>query len=184
MDHEQVRSWILDGETEDADISRLAAEHLAHCDACQAFSEQWSGAKLALEARPVVAPQAGFRERWFERLVLARHRRHRRQTALALSVCAIGSLSTFAVMVWWVLEAPARAFGIILSQLAVVDVQIQLILDSIRIVALILPPLANLGLVWAGVALASGLIMVYLGFSALWTASFYRAVLQPRNKEI
>jgi len=183
VDHEQVKSWILDGEAADAETSRLAAEHLADCGECRAFSEQWAAARQALETKMVVGPEAGFRDRWLERLVVARRLRHRRQTALALSLSALGAISTFAAMVWWVLDAPARALGIILSQLAVLDVQVQFVLDSIRIVADILPPLGNLGLIWAGVALALGLITLYTGFSALWTASFYRTVLQTRTKE-
>ncbi len=183
MDHEQVRFWILEGHPADLATSQLAAEHLAVCAECQAFSDRWSAARQALDARPVVTPEAGFSARWFERLVLARQRRHRRQTVLALSLSAFGSISTFAVMAWWVLEAPAKAAGIVLGQLASLNAQLRVILESLRIVANALPPFANFGLLWAGMAAALGLILLYTGFSALWTASFYRAVLQTRTKE-
>jgi len=183
VDHEQVKSWILDPEASDTETSRLAAAHLAECGQCRAFSERWAAARQALEAGPMVGPEPGFRDRWLERLVVARRLRHRRQTALALALTALGAISTFSAMVWWVLDAPAKALGTILSHLAVLDIQLRFILDSIRIVTYMLPPLANLGIIWAGVALALGLITLYTGFSALWTASFFRTVLQTRTKE-
>lgn len=183
MDHEQVRSWILDAQAMDATKARLAADHLASCADCQAFAARWRQTRLALEMRPSVSPTAGFTGRWFERLVAARQRRHRRQLILALCLLAIGTSATFGVMAWAVLGSPAAAAGVILGQVASLTAQIQAIGDSVRIVADLLPPFASLGLVWAAAAAALGFITLYTGFSALWTASVYRAVLKTRNKE-
>ncbi len=183
MNHEQVRSWILEGESTDAVISRMATEHLADCTECRAFAAQWAGVRQALEARPAAMPGAGFEKRWVERLRVARRLRHRRQTALALACSGLGATATLAVMGWWVLGAPAQAVGIVLGQLAALDAQLRLVVDSLRIVSSALPPLASFGLMWAGMAVALGLIMLYTGFSALWTASFYLAVLQTQAKE-
>ena len=183
MDHEQVRTWILEGEAADGATSRLAAEHLEGCAECRAFAARWAGVRQALDIRPAVIPGAGFTARWFERLTEGRRRRHRRQLILALSLLAMGSAATLAVMAWWVLGAPAAAAGAILGHVASLNAQLQAIGESVRIVSDLLPPLASLGLLLAAVTTVLGFIMLYTGFSALWTASFYRAVLQTRNKE-
>jgi hypothetical protein len=184
MDHQQVRAWILDREAYDAETSKLAAEHLAGCAECQVFAGQWEGARGALHMRHRVEPAPGFRRRWFARLEQTRRRRHRRQVALALILSVFGSASIFVAMAWWVFNRPASIAGVVLSHVSTLDVQIHVIMDSLRIVLDTLPPIANFGLLWAAVAAGLGLIMLYTGFSALWTASFYRAVLQTRTKEI
>jgi hypothetical protein len=103
---------------------------------------------------------------------------------LALGLSMLGSVSTFVLLAWWVLASPGELMDVILSQLVRLDFQIWFVLDLIRIFVGALPLLASVALAWAGLAIGLGLIMLYTGFSALWTASFYRAVLQTRSKEI
>jgi predicted anti-sigma-YlaC factor YlaD len=184
MDHEQARIQLLEGAPPDSDASRLLDDHLAQCAECRAFAAGWAAANRALRGQSVLAPAPGFPQRWLARLELARRRRHRRQMGLALGLSMLGSVSTFVLLAWWVLASPGELMDVILSQLVRLDFQIWFVLDLIRIFVGALPLLASVALAWAGLAIGLGLIMLYTGFSALWTASFYRAVLQTRSKEI
>jgi predicted anti-sigma-YlaC factor YlaD len=183
MDHESVKVWILADDSTDA-ASKLAEAHLATCAECRAFAARWAAARQVLAAPVVVNPESGFSQRWFARLESSRRLRHHRQAALTICVTALGAAGSFALMAWSILDAPASAVGSVLEALVSLDVQFRVVLESLRIVLNTLPPLASTALLSFAAAAALGLILVYTSFSALWTASFYQAVLHTRTKEI
>jgi hypothetical protein len=183
MDHADVQAWILDNPSKQVVVPEPIQQHLAGCAECQKFASRWAAVRQAFATRPVAVPAAGFAERWMARLELARRRRHQRQVVYALLTSGLGAGAALVTMMAWLVNSPAAVASLILGQIAAIDVETHVIIDSLRIVAASLPPLANVGLAWLLTTLMLGLIMVYTGFSALWTASFYRSVLQTRTKE-
>jgi hypothetical protein len=81
MSHQPFETWILDHDrgilsTEDR---RELQAHLATCTQCQRLERRWQSVHQELRAHPMVAPAAGFTQRWQTGLAERRAREQRKQ---------------------------------------------------------------------------------------------------------
>ncbi len=181
MDHRQIQAWLLEGQPAAGDPDGRMSDHLEACETCRLFGAQWLHVQSALVASPMARPQPGFESRWMRRLEADRTRRHHRQAALTTGLAAAGCIASFGLLAAWVLNAPAAAFSSLLAALLSLESQFQVVSDVVRVMSHAFPPYSTVGLVTLATAVGSGMLVAYVGFGALWAASFYRAVLHTRN---
>jgi hypothetical protein len=81
MSHQPFETWILDHDprTLSIDDRRELQAHLATCSQCQRIERRWQAVHQELRARPMIAPTAGFAQRWQAGLNKRRAREQRRQ---------------------------------------------------------------------------------------------------------
>ncbi len=114
MNHRLYEEWLLAGEDPETELTQQQAaalqEHLQSCEACRALAGAWREVKACLQEEPVLAPKAGFTNRWEMRLEAERERSQQRQIIIAL-VFALGGVlalgSTLVVLVWPWLRSPS-----------------------------------------------------------------------------
>jgi len=80
MSHQPFETWILDQEKLSQKDRRALQEHLDTCQQCQRMNRRWNAVHQELFTRRMVAPAAGFTQRWLSSLA-ERHLRERRKQA-------------------------------------------------------------------------------------------------------
>jgi anti-sigma factor RsiW len=94
MNHEPYEEWLLSGEELNADQQLSLDEHLAICTECAGLATAWQAVRQVMLAAPQVEPAPGFTGRWQKRLAKRRADAARRNTWIALLVCAGGIILT------------------------------------------------------------------------------------------
>lgn len=182
MEHEGFVRWILEG----APLSRSEQDqllrHLEGCETCRSLAAGWGQVKAGLD-RPVWAqPEPGFASRWKLSLAESRERRQKHQVRWTLAAAAGGTMLAFAMLLIPLVSAPAGLAGAAMERLVDVSLQIRTLAQFTAGLIEVLPkPLGPLPLYVGTGILGLGLIAVYTGMGAIWTASLYRLVLQPQR---
>ena len=79
MSHQPFENWILDQGELSTEERRALQAHLAACAQCQRLERRWGAVHQELRARRMVAPAAGFSQRWQNGLAERRAREQRKQ---------------------------------------------------------------------------------------------------------
>jgi hypothetical protein len=81
MSHQPFETWILDHDrgTLSPNERRELQAHVATCGQCQRLERRWQAVHQELRAGPMVAPAAGFAQRWQSGLAERRASEQRRQ---------------------------------------------------------------------------------------------------------
>jgi predicted anti-sigma-YlaC factor YlaD len=185
MTHQPYEDWLIEGcgslvgsldhPLAQAEVLSLH-EHLQECNECQRLAAALTALETEFRQTPVLAPEAGFSERWLARLEVERARRHQRQSLLILgfsitgAVLLLGSLLIVGLplmrssntVIWVFLYELARMFSLVNSLQG-------LILVILRTAVGTIPPV--------GWIFGSGLLSL---LGVLWVVSF-RLALNPRR---
>jgi hypothetical protein len=95
MYHRPFEDWLLDEEPLNTEQDAALQEHLRSCTSCRELSQAWKKVELDLHRAPILAPQAGFADRWQTRLELEQRKLHRRQALAALGLSLGGAALLF-----------------------------------------------------------------------------------------
>lgn len=76
--HQPFETWIFDEHLSPEEQQRLT-EHLRQCESCRALQQKWFETRGALQEKSMVAPRAGFVQRWKSSLVERKEREQRKQ---------------------------------------------------------------------------------------------------------
>lgn len=79
MSHQPFENWILDQGELSSEERRALQAHLTACAQCQRLERRWGAVHQELRARRMVAPPAGFAQRWQSGLTERRAREQRKQ---------------------------------------------------------------------------------------------------------
>jgi predicted anti-sigma-YlaC factor YlaD len=94
MNHQPFETWVLSGETLDADQHRQLEQHLGSCAHCRQLSAAWQSLLPMIYAVEPVAPTPGFTRRWQARLEREQVFVQRRQSWLIFSL-SLGAATAF-----------------------------------------------------------------------------------------
>lgn len=61
--HQPFEAWIFE-EHLSLDEQQKLADHLSQCDSCRDLHSKWNETEIALKEKSMVAPRAGFTQRW------------------------------------------------------------------------------------------------------------------------
>ena len=114
MNHRQYEEWMFaDLEQPEDNLTNqdnaALQVHLQDCESCRQLAVSWKEVDVQLRVASIVAPVAGFTQRWQVRLQVETRRKERRQTlallgfSIAGAVVLIGSLL---IMAWPMLRSP------------------------------------------------------------------------------
>lgn len=109
MYHRPFEDWLLEEEPLTTEQEAALQEHLQSCTNCSQLSKAWKVVEVDLHRAPMLAPQAGFADRWQTRLEADRRQLHRRQSFAALFFSLGGAALLFgslAIMALPVLASP------------------------------------------------------------------------------
>ncbi len=173
MNHQPFESWLLDDLPLAPEQRRELDSHLRACPRCTALAETG----LALRAPRMVAPAAGFTQRFQARLE-ARRVADRRRRFWGILVFSLAGMTVLTWLVFPLLgrlaDSPAEWINLALAYLLFIVSSVQTFTEVgsvfLRVVPGFVPPL-----VW--MALAS----VAAGISLLWTVSIWRFTRVPRG---
>jgi hypothetical protein len=166
MDHRPYEDWLLERKDLTTSERRQLNAHLQECHACTALAE----VELALKSVKVVAPAAGFTDR-FQVHLAARKNALRRRTFWGFLVLALCVLSMSLWLLWPVLVSlalsPVDSLVTWLTPLISVWAAIQAMAQT-GVVALKVIPGFIPGFIWAAALFAAG------GWSVLWIFSLIK----------
>jgi len=112
MPHQPFEEWLLAAhDLSAAEAAKLEA-HLRQCSACRILATGWAEAERRLTAAPLLAPEAGFTERWQATLAAREIAQRRWQAWLVLGLSLAGALALAVLLGWQALSAllsPAHA---------------------------------------------------------------------------
>lgn len=98
MSHSPYEDWLLSEDRLPPADRRELEGHLAICPRCQHMAEAWSEARRALGQAPMVAPAAGFVDRW--QVTRTNYERTRRRRFLLIGLLTvIGAATVLALTV-------------------------------------------------------------------------------------
>lgn len=173
MKHRPFEDWLLDDQPLNPTQKRDLDAHLRECKVCKGIAES----NLALRSARLVAPAAGFTNRWQERLVVAR-RAQRRRTLLGSLFFSVGGLLLLAVLLGpyvvsligspaeWIAAMVRAALFIYTTAIAVTEAGSVLV----RVLPGFVPPF-----VWLV------LFSTLSGFALLWSVSIWRLMRRPQG---
>jgi hypothetical protein len=173
MNHRPFEDWLLDDQSLSTEQQRELQAHLRICTACTAIAES----NLALHAKRMVSPNAGFSDRFQVRLAQRRQEQRWRQLigTVILVLGGIGLLTWLAgPAIEEALRSPAQwlttAVGYFLFILTSIQALSQVSLVLLRVVPNFVPVSD-----W----LVAFLMMI--GIAALWTVSIWRVTRSPQG---
>jgi hypothetical protein len=174
MDHRPFEGWLLNNQTLSADEKRQLNAHLQDCSSCTALAE----VNLALKSVKMVAPTAGFTDRFQVRLAARRQTLRRRNfwgfLLLTLSVLSVLTLITWPLVVS-LRQSPvdllASWLGSLLSSWTALDAMVHAGLVLFRIVPGFIP-----AYIWTISLFAA------CGWSLLWVFSLKKFTKFPQGE--
>jgi hypothetical protein len=182
VEHEPFTHWILEGAPLSQAEQDQLLSHIDGCESCRALAAGWSQAKAGLDQPEWAKPEAGFVSRWKLHLAETRERRQKRQVRWTLAGAAGGALLAFAMLLFPMISAPAGLIGEAMERSMALSLEIRTVAQfAFGLLATLPKPLGPLPLYIGLTILGLGLIAVYTGMGAIWTASLYRLVLQPQR---
>jgi anti-sigma factor RsiW len=151
-------------------------EHLQNCQACTRLSIALREVDRELHAAPLLAPAAGFANRWMKRLEADRRQLHRRQTFLVMLLSIGGAMFLLALLLLAVFPVLRSPWPVILaflyeltSSFTVASVLGKALATVLKAVFEMLPPTQ-----WAAIWVA------FAGLCALWVVAMHRLILPRR----
>lgn len=182
MEHETFVSWILEGAPlSDAEQDQLLT-HLDGCESCRELAAGWSQVEAGLAQASFAQPAAGFTGRWKLTLAARREHRQKRQVRWSLTGATGGALLAFAMLLVPMISAPAGVIGGAMERSIDLSLQIRTVAQlMVGLIEALPKPLGQFPLYVGTAILGLGVIAVYTGMGAIWTASLYRLVLQPQR---
>jgi hypothetical protein len=95
MYHRPFEDWLLDEGPLTTEQDAALQEHLRSCASCLQLSQAWKKVEVDLHRAPILAPQAGFADRWQARLEVEQRKLHLRQVLAALGFSLAGAALLF-----------------------------------------------------------------------------------------
>lgn len=89
MNHRQYEEWLLSEEPLERDDDKALRLHLSSCKACAELAHGWQEARAFLRHAEIPAPDAGFTQRWEQRLADEEYRRKSWQGWLVLALVTV-----------------------------------------------------------------------------------------------
>lgn len=109
MKHQLFETWIFSDERLNEQQQAQLQTHLAECESCRTLAGAWEQVEAELKSAVMVAPAAGFTQRWLERLDAQDARVQRRQTLAMLAFSVFASvmlLASLLLLLQPVFDAP------------------------------------------------------------------------------
>ena len=162
MPHQPFEEWLLAAHDLSPTEAAKLESHLRECSACRALAAGWAEAERRLEAAPLLAPEAGFAERWQATLAVREVAQRRWQAWLVLGLSLAGALALAVLLGWQALSSllsPAHAAVGLLQVMvwvaAAVAAAQEVGLVLVRSLAALVPPGLWIALVVGAAALIS-----------------------------
>jgi hypothetical protein len=163
MDHRPFEDWLLNNQTLSADEKRQLNTHLQGCSSCTALAE----VNLALKSAKMVAPAAGFTDRFQTRLEAQKKALRRRNFwgFLVLTASVLSGLVWMAVpLLKSMIQSPMDVVTSWLSTVVSIWASGEALFQGGRVILKVLPGFIPV-YVWIVVLLVAG------GWSLLWVFS-------------
>jgi hypothetical protein len=163
MDHRPFEDWLLNNQTLSADENRQLNTHLQGCSSCTALAE----VNLALKSVKMVAPAAGFADRFQIRLEAQKKALRRRNFwgFMVLTVSVLSGLVWIAVpLLKNMIQSPLDVLTSWLSTVVSIWASGEALFQGGRVILKVLPGFIPV-YVWIVVLLVAG------GWSLLWVFS-------------
>src|SRR3989304_1682963 len=112
MPHQPFEEWLLAAPGLPPTGAAKLDPHLRDGPPCRALATGWAEAERRLEAAPLLAPEAGFAERWQATLAVREVAQRRWQAWLVLGLSLAGALALAVLLGWQALSSllsPAHA---------------------------------------------------------------------------
>ncbi len=84
MDHQPFEEWIFEQKERTIEENTKLTQHLLECDQCEDLQSAWQQVETVLFQTSMVAPAAGFSQRFATRLLINRERLQRKQAIKTL----------------------------------------------------------------------------------------------------
>jgi len=173
MNHRPFEDWMLDNQDLTPENKRDLQSHLRTCTQCASLAE----VNLALASARVVAPAAGFADRFKVRLAAQRHAQ-RKRNFWGFLILVISVMTVLAWLAWpilkVVLDSPVNFLSTWLSYLLSLWFWLQALGQAgsvlLRVIPTFVPPY-----VWALAAFA------LTGWSLLWVLSIWKLAKIPQG---
>jgi predicted anti-sigma-YlaC factor YlaD len=113
MKHHVFEDWLFNEDPLSPQEQEALREHLGECESCRTLSAAWSNVETKLREAEIIAPAAGFTNRWQARFQADRQRRQRKQSLTILGFSMAGAallLGSLLVVLWPVLQSPQVLF--------------------------------------------------------------------------
>jgi hypothetical protein len=173
MDHRPFEDWLLDNQPLNMDQKRQLNTHLRTCSSCAVLAE----VNLALESVSVVAPAAGFTDRFRIRLA-AKKKTLRRRNFWGYVVLTLSVLILFGWISWPVLkdliQSPVNLLASWISYLVSFWASLQAIFRAGMVLFKVAPGFVP-AYIWAVVLFAAG------GWSLVWIVSLMKFTKYPQG---
>jgi len=98
MNHRLFEDWIISEEPLAANEKIELEDHLRSCNSCQQLLTAWKATEEKLRDVQMVAPRAGFTERWQSRLVADLAKKQKLQSLWLLVFYLTGAISMFLIL--------------------------------------------------------------------------------------
>jgi len=166
MDHRPFEDWLLNNQALSVDENRQLNTHLQSCSTCSALAE----VNLALKSVKMVAPAAGFAERFLGRLEAQKKALRRRNfwgfLLLTLSVSS-GLTSVTLPVIKSLIQSPLDWLAAWLSTVVSIWASLEALFQGGRVILKVIPGFIPI-YVWIVVLLVAG------GWSLLWVFSLMK----------
>ena len=123
LNHPPFDAWLLSDEPLSPQQAYDLQEHLRICETCRQVEGAWNQVEHLMRGAGILAPVAGFSERWQTRLAAQRARHHRRQSwlfFLGVAALALIVLATLVAVLILICQSPAQFFFGLVYRLALV----------------------------------------------------------------
>jgi len=166
MDHRPFENWLLNNQTLSADERRELNAHLQDCPSCTALAE----VNLALKTAKMVAPTAGFTERFQLRLE-AQKQALRRRNFWGFSLLTLSVLGGLVSVCWPVFKSiiasPVNWLASWLATAVSIWASLEALFQGGRVILKVIPDFIPI-YVWIILLLVAG------GWSLLWVFSIMK----------
>jgi hypothetical protein len=109
MSHQPFETWILDPAGMTLEDRRALHQHVESCSQCQRLSHRWDAVSQELRLRRMVAPMAGFTQRWQAGLAERRANEQRRQAWKIFGILTGAALFILLVMAGYLMATSTPA---------------------------------------------------------------------------
>lgn len=96
-DHQLFEEWLFSDKDLPSRDRHALEVHLDECDSCRQLSNSWIEAEAAIKTAPMLAPAAGFSERWQMHLAADRRKKQSKQNIAILIFSAVGAATLLIV---------------------------------------------------------------------------------------
>jgi hypothetical protein len=173
MDHRPFEDWLLEPQPLKMEQKRQLTTHLRTCSTCSALAEL----NLALKSTQMIAPAAGFTDRFQIRLASTKKALRRRNfwgfIVLTLSVLGILSWVSWPVLKE-LIQSPVNLLGSRISSLVIFWSSFQAIFQAGVVLFKVVPGFVP-AYIWAVILFAAG------GWSMVWVVSLMKFTKYPQG---